>query len=128
MAKSTRPLSPHLQIYGWSLTMAMSIAHRASGIALSFGLLFLTWWLVALAGGEESFLRVEWWKDSVLGVLFLFGMTFALTYHLGNGIRHLIWDMGYGFEPETAKMSGQAVLAFAGATTLLIWLVILIAG
>lgn len=128
MANAGRPLSPHLQIYRWYLTMALSIAHRASGIALSAGLLFLTWWLVALAGGEESFVRVEWWKDSFLGVLFLFGMTLALTYHLGSGIRHLIWDMGYGFDPEVAKMSGMAVLAFAGAATVLIWLVILIAG
>ena len=128
MAKVNRPLSPHLQIYRWYLTMAMSIAHRASGVALSVGLLFLTWWLVALAGGEESFARVEWWKDSVLGVLFLFGMTLALLYHLGNGIRHLIWDMGYGFEPEVAKMSGVVVLAFAGGATLLTWLIILIVG
>ncbi len=128
MAKADRPLSPHLQIYRWYLTMALSIAHRASGVALSAGLLFLTWWLVALASGEQSFARVEWWKDSFLGVLFLFGMTLALTYHLGNGIRHLIWDMGYGFEPEIAKMSGIAVLAFAGVATVLIWLIILIAG
>lgn len=128
MAKVNRPLSPHLQIYRWYLTMAMSIAHRASGVALSVGLLFLTWWLVALAGGEESFARVEWWKDSFLGVLFLFGMTLALLYHLGNGIRHLIWDMGYGFEPEVAKMSGMVVLAFAGGATLLTWLIILIVG
>ena len=128
MAKVDRPLSPHLQIYRWYLTMALSIAHRASGIALSVGLLFLTWWLVALAGGEESFARVEGWKDGFLGVLFLFGMTFVLTYHLGNGIRHLAWDMGYGFEPETARTSGIAVLAFAGIATVFVWLVILIAG
>lgn len=128
MAKVDRPLSPHLQIYRWYLTMALSIAHRASGIALSAALLFLTWWLVALASGEQSFARVEWWKDSFLGVLFLFGMTLALTYHLGNGVRHLIWDMGYGFEPEVAKKSGIAVLAFAGVATVLIWLIILIAG
>jgi succinate dehydrogenase / fumarate reductase cytochrome b subunit len=128
MAKVDRPLSPHLQIYRWYLTMALSIAHRASGAALSFGLLFLSWWLLALAGGPESFARVEWWKDSVLGVLFLFGMTFALAYHLGNGVRHLVWDMGYGFEPETARLSGIAVLAFAGAVTVFVWLIILIVG
>lgn len=128
MAQVDRPLSPHLQIYRWYLTMALSIVHRTSGVALSVGLLFLTWWLVALAGGEESFARVEWWKDGFLGWLFLFGMTLALAYHLGNGIRHLIWDVGYGFEPEVAKMSGMVVLAFAGGVTLLTWLVILIAG
>lgn len=128
MAKADRPLSPHLQIYRWYLTMALSIAHRASGVALSIGLLFLTWWLLALAGGEESFARIEWWKDSILGILFLFGMTLALAYHLGNGIRHLVWDMGYGFEPEVAKMSGIAVLVFAGVVTLLTWLVIAMSG
>ncbi len=128
MAKANRPLSPHLQIYRWYLTMALSIAHRTSGVALSVGLLFLTWWLLALAGGEETFARVEWWKDSVLGVLFLFGMTFALAYHLGNGIRHLVWDMGYGFEPEVAQKSGIAVLVFAGAVTVLTWLAVVIVG
>ena len=128
MAKANRPLSPHLQIYRWYLTMALSIAHRASGVALSVGLLFLTWWLLALAGGAESFARVEWWKDSVLGFLFLFGMTFALAYHLGNGVRHLVWDLGYGFEPEVAQKSGIAVLVFAGAVTVLTWLAITIVG
>lgn len=128
MAQANRPLSPHLQIYRWYLTMALSIAHRTSGVALSVGLLFLTWWLLALAGGDESFARVEWWKDSVLGFLFLFGMTFALTYHLGNGIRHLVWDIGYGFEPEVAQKSGIAVLIFAGAVTVLTWLAIAIVG
>ncbi|MGI9501611.1 MAG: succinate dehydrogenase, cytochrome b556 subunit [Geminicoccaceae bacterium] len=128
MAKANRPLSPHLQIYRWYLTMALSIAHRTSGVALSVSLLFLTWWLLALAGGEETFARVEWWKDSVLGVLFLFGMTFALAYHLGNGIRHLVWDMGYGFEPEVAQKSGIAVLVFAGAVTVLTWLAVAIVG
>jgi len=128
MAKAGRPLSPHLQIYRWYLTMALSIAHRTSGVALTFGLFFLTWWLLALAGGEESFATVEWWKDSVLGILFLFGMTFALAYHLGNGVRHLVWDLGYGFDPEIARQSGIAVLIFAGVVTVLTWLVIAIAG
>ncbi|MEZ5932205.1 MAG: succinate dehydrogenase, cytochrome b556 subunit [Alphaproteobacteria bacterium] len=128
MAKAERPLSPHLQIYRWYLTMALSIAHRASGVALSVGLLFLTWWLLALAGGEEAFALVEWWKDSVLGVLFLFGMTFVLAYHLGNGVRHLLWDIGCGFEPEVAKMSGMIVLAFAAGVTVLTWIAIAIIG
>ncbi len=128
MAKAARPLSPHLQVYRWYLTMALSIAHRASGVALACGLVLLTWWLLALASGEEAFATVEWWKDSVLGVLVLFGYTFVLTFHLGNGIRHLVWDMGFGFDPEFARLSGLAVLAFAGAATVIIWLAILIAG
>ena len=128
MAKAVRPLSPHLQIYRWYLTMALSIAHRTSGVALAFGLILLSWWLLALASGPEAFAFVEWWKDSFLGVLVLFGYTFVLAYHLGNGIRHLIWDMGYGFDPEIARMSGLAVLAFAGVVTLIVWLVILVIG
>lgn len=128
MAKAARPLSPHLQIYRWYLTMALSIAHRASGVALALGLFLLSWWLLALASGPEAFARVEWWKDSVLGVLVLFGYTFVIAYHLGNGIRHLVWDMGYGFDPEVARMSGLAVLAFAGLVTVLIWLAIAIIG
>jgi succinate dehydrogenase cytochrome b subunit len=126
MAKAARPLSPHLQIYRWYLTMALSIAHRASGMALAIGLVLLTWWLVALASGPEAFAAVEWWKDSFLGVLVLFGYTLVITYHLGNGLRHLVWDVGYGFEPEVARLSGLAVLAFAGGATLLIWLAIAI--
>jgi succinate dehydrogenase / fumarate reductase cytochrome b subunit len=128
MAKATRPLSPHLQIFRWYLTMALSIAHRASGMALAIGLVLLTWWLVALASGPDAFAAVEWWKDSVLGVLVLFGYTFVISYHLGNGIRHLVWDMGYGFEPAIARLSGLAVLAFAGGATVLIWLAIAIIG
>ncbi len=128
MAKASRPLSPHLQIYRWYLTMALSIAHRASGMALAFGLILLSWWLLALASGPEAFAAVEWWKDSVLGILVLFGYTFILAYHLGNGIRHLVWDMGYGFDPDVARMSGVAVLAFAGIATLVIWLAIAIIG
>ncbi|MGI9435868.1 MAG: succinate dehydrogenase, cytochrome b556 subunit [Geminicoccaceae bacterium] len=128
MAKVERPLSPHLQIYRWYLTMALSIAHRASGVALAFGLLLLTWWLLALAGGPEAFALVEAVKDSVIGVLVLFGYTFVLAYHLGNGIRHLVWDMGYGYEPEIARKSGIAVLVFAAVVTVLTWLIILISG
>ncbi len=128
MAKVARPLSPHLQIYRWYLTMVLSIANRASGVALVFGLCLLTWWLLALAGGSEAFSLVEWWKDSFLGVLVLLGYTFVLAFHLGSGIRHLIWDAGYGFDPHVARLSGLAVLVFAVVVTVLIWLVITITG
>lgn len=128
MAKASRPLSPHLQIYRWYLTMALSIANRASGMALAFGLLLLSWWLLALASGPEAFARVEWWKDSFIGVLVLFGYTFVLAFHLGSGMRHLVWDAGYGFDPDVARKSGLAVLVFAGVVTLMIWLAIAIVG
>jgi succinate dehydrogenase / fumarate reductase cytochrome b subunit len=128
MAGPARPLSPHLQIYRWYLTMALSIGHRVTGIAMALGLFLLTWWLVALASGPEAFATVEAVKDSWLGVLVLLGYTVALFYHLGNGIRHLVWDAGYGFDIQVAANSGIAVLAFAGVMTVLVWLVIAVSG
>ena len=128
MARSERPLSPHLQIYRWYLTMALSIGHRVTGIAMAFGILLLTWWLLALASGPEAFATVQAAMHSWLGVLVLFIYTFVLFFHLGNGVRHLVWDAGYGFDPTTAYFSGLGVLGFAGAATILVWLVLAIAG
>ena len=103
MAQAERPLSPHLQIYRWPINMALSIAHRMTGIGLALGLILLTWWLLALASGPEAFATVQAVMRSWLGVLVLFLWTFVLFYHLGNGVRHLVWDAGYGFEIETAR-------------------------
>jgi len=128
MARTERPLSPHLQIYKWYLTMALSILHRASGVGLALGLVLLTWWLLALASGPEAFATVQAVVDSWFGVLVLFGYTAVLFYHLGNGVRHLVWDAGYGFDLEVAKNSGIAVLAFAGIMTVLTWLVVAVSG
>jgi succinate dehydrogenase / fumarate reductase cytochrome b subunit len=105
--------------------MALSILHRMTGAALSFGLLLLTWWLVALASGPEAFAVVDGLVDSWFGALVLFGFTVATFLHLGNGIRHLAWDFGYGFSLEATKRSGQAVVAFTVVATALTWLVIL---
>jgi succinate dehydrogenase / fumarate reductase, cytochrome b subunit len=85
---------------------------------------FLTWWLLALAHGPEAFALVQGVIDSWIGVLALFFYTFALFYHMGNGVRHLVWDFGYGFDVDVAYRSGIAVLVFAGAMTVLTWLVI----
>ncbi|HEX6145002.1 MAG TPA: succinate dehydrogenase, cytochrome b556 subunit [Geminicoccaceae bacterium] len=123
-----RPLSPHLQIYRWYFTMALSIAHRVTGVALAAGLVLLTWWLVALAGGPESFATVQWLVDSWFGGLVLFGYTFVLFYHLGNGVRHLVWDAGYGFDIDIARFSGMLVLAFAAVMTILVWIIVAAAG
>ena len=125
MAQAGRPLSPHLQIYRWYLTMALSIAHRASGAALAAGLVLLTWWLVALATSESYFALVQAFMDSIFGTLVLFGYTFLLFYHLCNGIRHLVWDAGYGFELTTARRAGMVVVAGAVALTLVTWAAIL---
>lgn len=108
--------------------MALSIGHRVTGIGLALGLVLLVWWLVALASGPEAFATVQAVMDSWIGALVLFGYTFAVLYHLANGIRHLAWDLGYGFDLRVAARSGIAVLGFAGAATVLTWLVIVIAG
>jgi succinate dehydrogenase / fumarate reductase cytochrome b subunit len=126
MAKAEPPLSPHIQIYRWYFTMALSIAHRATGIAMAVGLLLLAWWLLALAVGPESFGAVEALVDSWFGALVLFGYTPILFFHMGNGVRHLVWDVGYGFDPDVARQSGTAVLIFAGIMTVVVWLVVVI--
>jgi succinate dehydrogenase / fumarate reductase, cytochrome b subunit len=128
MAKAERPLSPHLQIYRWYLTMALSIAHRVTGSALALGLFLLTWWLLALASGPEAFATVQSVMRSWFGILVLFGYTFVVFFHFANGVRHLVWDAGYGFDPKTAYHSGIAVLAIAGAMTVVTWLIVGSAG
>ncbi len=126
--QAARPLSPHLQIYRWYLTMATSIAHRITGVALVLGLLLLTWWLTALARGPDSFAVVRAVTDNILGGLVLFGFTFAIFYHLVNGIRHLVWDAGVGLDKETAEQASYLVIGVAGGLTILTWLLVLIFG
>ncbi len=111
MTQAERPLSPHLQIYKWQLTMVMSILHRATGLALSFGAIFLVWWLAAAASGDAAFASAQWFFGSWLGLIFLLGWCFSFFYHLCNGIRHLAWDAGSGFAIPTAYRSGYAVVA-----------------
>lgn len=123
MSMDNRPLSPHLQIYRWEWTMAYSILHRATGVALSVGALFLVCWLIAIATGPAAYNDVQLVIGSFIGRLFLFGWTFALFYHLCNGLRHLVWDTGRGFELETAARTGHAVPVVAAALTILTWVV-----
>jgi succinate dehydrogenase / fumarate reductase cytochrome b subunit len=119
MANIDRPLSPHLQIYKPQLTAVLSIAHRASGIFLVLGTLLLVYWLMALAQGPESYAQAQAVFGSVLGRLILLPWVFALFYHLCNGIRHLVWDMGAGFEITTVYTSGKIVVVAAAALTLI---------
>jgi succinate dehydrogenase / fumarate reductase cytochrome b subunit len=99
----------------------LSILHRACGVALAAGLGFITWMLVAAASGPEQFALVVDLGSSPLGLLMLFGWSFALMYHMCNGIRHLIWDTGHVFEINQATRAGYAVLAAAVILTTLIW-------
>jgi succinate dehydrogenase / fumarate reductase cytochrome b subunit len=125
MAESNRPLSPHLQIYRPQLTSVLSITHRATGVALTLGLLLLVYWLLALAAGPESYSSARDLLASWIGKMVLFGFSFALFYHLCNGIRHLFWDAGWGFELDSAYASGWAVVAVSAALTVLTWIVAL---
>ncbi len=119
MDNSNRPLSPHLQIYKPQLTALLSIAHRASGVFLVIGTLLLVYWLTALAQGPESYAQAQAFLGSFFGRLILFPWVFALFYHLCNGIRHLFWDMGIGFEIATVYASGKLVVAAAAVLTLI---------
>jgi succinate dehydrogenase / fumarate reductase cytochrome b subunit len=111
-----RPLSPHLQIYRWPITMAASITHRATGIALAAGTLFLAWWLIAAASGPDAYAIFMRAAVFPLGQVVLFGFLWALCFHLLNGIRHLFWDLGYGFHVPTAKLT--ALLVYIGSLVL----------
>jgi succinate dehydrogenase / fumarate reductase, cytochrome b subunit len=116
-----RPLSPHLQIYRWQITTVLSISHRATGLALAIGTLLLVWWLVALASGPQAFATAQGFIGSWLGRLLLLGWSFSLFFHLSNGIRHLFWDAGYGFDLKTTTISGWAAVAASVVLTLLAW-------
>ena len=118
-----RPMSPHLQVWRWHVTMATSIFHRGSGIALYVGLLVLAGWVLALAGGGAAYETYMGLLGSPIGLLVLFGLTVAFLYHLANGVRHLFWDAGKGFEPKTADMTGWAAIAFGVVAAVLIWLI-----
>jgi len=116
-----RPLSPHIQIYRWQITMTLSILHRATGIALTVGTLLLAYWLIAAAAGPDAFASAQALIGSWFGRLLLFGWSYALFFHLCNGIRHLAWDAGWGFEIATATSTGWFVVFASIVLTLLAW-------
>lgn len=123
MAHGSRPLSPHLQIYRPQLSWVPSITHRFTGVALSVGTLLLVRWLVALASGPEAFETVQAFIGSWFGLLLLFGWTWSLFYHLANGIRHLVWDAGYGFELRSMELGAWIVIGSSVGLTLLFWII-----
>ena len=123
-----RPLSPHLQIYKPQITSALSILHRITGVALAAGSLLMVCWLVSAASSPEAYYGVRDFTVSWLGRLLMFGWTVALIYHLCNGLRHLAWDAGFGFDNGVYKTTGIAVLAITAVGTVLVWLVVLVGG
>lgn len=112
-----RPLSPHLDIYRWQVTNTLSIVHRATGVFMSVGALVLVYWLVALASGPEAYANVQTLYASGWFKLPLIGWAFCFFYHLANGVRHLVWDIGLGFEPAAIRAGGYLVVAVAVLAT-----------
>ena len=119
---TNRPISPHLQVYKPQLTSVLSILHRISGVILSFGIPFLVFWLWAVASEPGQFELMRGFFASVIGRILLFGWTLAFFYHLCNGVRHLFWDAGKGFELETVYRSGWLVVVVASVLTLATWI------
>ncbi|WP_049622563.1 succinate dehydrogenase, cytochrome b556 subunit [Frateuria defendens] len=128
MADTRRPLSPHLQIYRWQVQMVTSILHRATGIALAAGTLVLVWGLLALAGGADSFAAFKACAGSPLGLLLLFGWTWAFFYHLCNGIRHLVQDTGAGYTIAQFVRSSWLSVIGSIVLTVIVWAYVLTAG
>ncbi|WP_149193993.1 succinate dehydrogenase, cytochrome b556 subunit [Luteimonas suaedae] len=128
MTNRERPLSPHLQVYRWQITMTMSILHRVTGMALSVGAFVLLWWLLAVAQGGEAYATVAACLASPVGMVATFGFSLALVYHLLNGIRHLLWDAGWGFELPEVYRSGYAVFGLTVVLTAAIWFAVLWGG
>lgn len=124
--KSARPLSPHLTVYRFRPTMAMSILHRITGCALYFGTILVVWWLVAAASGPDAFATASAVFGSILGRLVLFAYSWTLLHHMAGGIRHLVWDTGAALgREESTKMAVGTLVASLSATVLL-WLVVVI--
>jgi succinate dehydrogenase / fumarate reductase cytochrome b subunit len=120
---SNRPLSPHLQVYRPQLTSVLSILHRGTGIALSVGALYLAIWVMYAAGSVRAYEAFQSFNGSILGRILLGGWLFSAFYHLCNGIRHLFWDAGYGFELKDAYRSGWTVVIVSLIATVLSWIV-----
>ncbi len=122
----SRPLSPHLQIYKPQLTSVLSMTHRLTGIALAVSTLALTYWLIAVAAGDQSYQQALGHFSSWYGQIALMGWTLAFYYHLCNGIRHLAWDSGYGFELPTVYRTGWLVVLTSIILTGLTWFLVFI--
>lgn len=123
-----RPLSPHLQVWRWHLTMATSIFHRATGVALYGGALILAGWAISLASGPANYTFYMQLLGSPLGRVVMFGLTVSLFYHLANGVRHLVWDAGHGLDVKSANLSGVAVIAFGIAAAIAVWVIAAMMG
>ena len=122
MNDSKNPLSPHLQIYRWHISSLLSITHRISGIINLLGLILIFFWFLVLSLGESNYELFLLLINSFFGKFFLIGLTWSMSFHILSGIRHLAWDLGYGFEIKTANISGLFVIISSLVLTVIIWL------
>ena len=127
-APRARPLSPHLQVWRWHVTMAASIATRVAGFALFAGFLIACYVLVSLASGPDAYATAVAVVGSVLGKLVLFGITAALFYYMASGVRHFVWDSGEGFQPGVASRTAWFCFAFGAVAAVAVWAVAFLAG
>lgn len=123
--RGSRPLSPHLQVYRWQITMLTSILHRVTGVALTLGAVLVVWWFAAAAISPEAHATADAVLTSWIGILVLIGSLWALWYHLLNGVRHLVWDAGYGFGLDIMAKTGWAAVIGSVLLTLVTLLIVL---
>jgi len=116
------PLSPHLQIYRWQISSLLSIVHRISGVINLLALVLIFFWLIFLSFGESNYELFLLIINSFFGKFILIGFTWSMTFHLLSGVRHLVWDLGYGFEIKTANVSGIIVIISSLILTIIFWL------
>jgi succinate dehydrogenase / fumarate reductase cytochrome b subunit len=121
-------MSPHLQVWRWHVTMLTSILHRVTGVGLYLGALIAAAWAMSLAGGPEAYATFKAVLGSPLGKLVMFGMTLSVFYHLANGVRHLVWDLGHGFDVKSANASSYTVFGFTIAASLATWAIAAMIG
>ena len=122
MSDSKNPLSPHLQIYRWHISSLISITHRISGVINLIALILIFFWLLVLSFGESNYELFLFIINSFFGKFVLIGLTWSMSFHILSGIRHLFWDMGYGFEITTANISGLIVILSSFVLTIIFWL------
>ena len=122
MSIRPRPLSPHLQVYRPQVTSVLSLLHRATGLFLLLGTLMISFWVISLALGHNIFSSYQAWLGSLLGKFLLVSWSFSLFYHLVNGIRHLFWDIGLGYDIDRVYMTGWIVVSVSVILTSLLWL------
>jgi len=123
-----RPLSPHVQVWRWHVTLVASILHRATGLGLYLGLLLVAGWALALASGAEAYSDYTGVLGSIPGKIVLAGITVCLFFHMANGVRHLVWDFGKGFKPATANVTAWGAFAFAIVAAAALWIVLALKG